>query len=532
MKKKLFIVLLCVLSLFMLLSCAKKAEPVATAKESENSIINVKMAGMRQDNHTPFANSPYFKDMEDKTKVHIDWIDWPQSQLKEKRNLAFASGTLPDAFYGSFILDGPDVVKYGNEGFFADLTPYLNDTYMPNFMAACKDRPDILPAITAPDGKVYALPSILETPFDDTNDTLVINTEWLKKVGKEMPTTTDELFDVLMAFKQAGDLNGNGRNDEIPLTFVFNQGNMGLFSFMGYTGLCYNNQHARMARKNGEVVFVPGTEEFKEWVTFMHKLYKNGLVDPEAFTMKNAAFNAKTQTNEPTCGVISAWSAEKINAPIKGNDPYKDGVYQYISPLNGPNGVTPKWCLRTTPANRQFAFAINADSKYIEQLVRWADTQYDPKTSFAAKYGKEGKHYEFVNDNGDYKPLLKEDGKSYTEQEIAEYSPSKDALFIVLAKNFRSIKPQNVQGKAKAHEVYEAYLDHDFVRAYPLQTPEEVEQISIIMPDMKTYVDNQTAKFITEGGIEEGWDAYIKGLKNIKIDEYVRLYTQIDNRAK
>ena len=90
---------------------------------------------------------------------------------------------------------------------------------------------------------------------------------------------------------------------------------------MGFTGLAYNNQHERICYKDGQIVYVPQQEEYKEFLTYMKKLYSEGLVDPEVFTMTQAAYNAKVKTSEPTCGVISIWSAAGVNAPIPGNDP-------------------------------------------------------------------------------------------------------------------------------------------------------------------------------------------------------------------
>ena len=50
-----------------------------------------------------------------------------------------------------------------------------------------------------------------------------MNTDWLKK-SRKRNSTTDELYDVLKAFK-GKDLNGNGKDDEIPMSFIFNNGN-------------------------------------------------------------------------------------------------------------------------------------------------------------------------------------------------------------------------------------------------------------------------------------------------------------------
>ena len=50
-----------------------------------------------------------------------------------------------------------------------------------------------------------------------------INKAWLDELGLEMPETTEDLKTVLKAFKE-NDLNKNGKNDEIPLSFIINDG--------------------------------------------------------------------------------------------------------------------------------------------------------------------------------------------------------------------------------------------------------------------------------------------------------------------
>ena len=62
--------------------------------------VTVTIAGARDDSETPLGDRQFFKDMEEKTNLKVDWIDWPQSQVVEKRNLAFAGGELPDAMMG------------------------------------------------------------------------------------------------------------------------------------------------------------------------------------------------------------------------------------------------------------------------------------------------------------------------------------------------------------------------------------------------------------------------------------------------
>ena len=65
-------------------------------------------------------------------------------------------------------------------------------------------------AMTAPDGNIYALPKVNECLHCTYGQRMWINTTWLEKLGLEMPTTTDEFYQVLKAFKEQ-DPNGTAR---------------------------------------------------------------------------------------------------------------------------------------------------------------------------------------------------------------------------------------------------------------------------------------------------------------------------------
>ena len=67
---------------------------------------------------------------------------------------------------------------------------------------------------------IYSLPAgALHSRMHTTYGIQYINTKWLERVGKEMPTTMEEFHDVLVAFRDM-DANGNGdATDEIPFDF-------------------------------------------------------------------------------------------------------------------------------------------------------------------------------------------------------------------------------------------------------------------------------------------------------------------------
>lgn len=492
--------------------------------------VTVTIAGRREDAETAMSDRQIFKDLEEQTNLKVDWIDWPGSQFGEKQGLAFSGGTFPDAMMGNFILSTTELVKKGAEGWLMTWNDYINEEYMPNFYALCQRAPGLLESITAADGNIYGLPQFDMVGLSITNDTLVINTEWLEKVDKEMPTTIEEFYDVLKAFKEAGDLNGNGKADEIPFTFQFNAGNNGQLSFMGFTGLAYNTQHERVCYKDGKVVYVPQEEEYKEFLIYMNRLYSEGLIDPECFTMDQSTYNAKTQTPEPTCGVISIWDAARINAPIAGNDPEQPGVYQYLAPLDGENGKDPVWIPRYTPYNRAFCFVVSADTEYKEELVRWADLFYDLDTSIMNSKGVVGIHIEEKGDHV-YEAIKKEDGSNWSTAEKSSYITLDDGMYGIAEGDCEMITQDTPQSKASANPLYEPYFNPNHVYTYALMSEEEAELDSLLKPELVKYVDTWTTDFITNGNIEARWDEYVNGLKKLRVDEFIQLYEAIGARS-
>ena len=251
-----------------------------------------------------------------------------------------------------------------------DLTPFLTEEIMPNVTQLFADVPDLKTSLEVPTGEVYVLATLDQNGLPLTNDTMLINSEWLEKVGKEVPTTTDELLDVLRAFKDGGDLNENGEDDEIPMSFLYGKGNNGFFGLMGFTGIPAQNKNSRMVMKDGKPAFYPAIDEYKEYLSYLNQIHEEGLLDLEVFTMNGPAYNAKTQTPVPTVGFLSSWSAETVNKPIEGNDPTKEGVYVYVKPLRGPSGVEPKWGMRINPLNGNLSFAMSSKTEDPELIDR------------------------------------------------------------------------------------------------------------------------------------------------------------------
>ncbi len=101
----------------------------------------------------------------------------------------------------------------------------------------------------------------------------------MDRVGKDVPKTVDDLYELLKAYKTQ-EANGSGDpNDEIPWRGV----GLGHFYFImaAFTGLAGgNNIHIK---DDGIVVFTPLLPEYKEFLIYANRLYKEELIDSEVF---------------------------------------------------------------------------------------------------------------------------------------------------------------------------------------------------------------------------------------------------------
>lgn len=99
-----------------------------------------------------------------------------------------------------------------NDGAILDLTDYLQE-YAPHCWEMVGEDVWNFIRKSDPNGqnRIWYVPKV----FDYQRHGAMIRQDWLDKLGLEMPTTQEELVEVLRAFK-TGDPNGNGIADEIP----------------------------------------------------------------------------------------------------------------------------------------------------------------------------------------------------------------------------------------------------------------------------------------------------------------------------
>ena len=181
----------------------------------------------------------------------------------------------------------------------------------------CSISTNTLTLATEIDGKIYDLP-YYEDGMATCHGTALINKKWCDNLGLSLPTTWDELYNVLVAFGDR-DPNQNGQNDEIPMdSWYFSS--FGFFNLLGSTGIqCVdlNNDNYYFA-EDGKVKCIFNDVRLKRFLSFLNKLYAEKLINQEVFTRDYSTMITMAQGDPETktakVGNFS-WSAESLYGP-------------------------------------------------------------------------------------------------------------------------------------------------------------------------------------------------------------------------
>ena len=267
--------LLAILQIFVLM--AAMALPTAFAAEAPIMLAGLEAASSSSSTEAQhdWDTNLFFQTMQEKTGIAFSFTEYVSREAWTEAKTEMLAGevAMPDMFFKAE-LTPQETLAFYEAGKLIDLRPYLAE-YAPHVWALLEANPEWMEAVSLPDGAIVALPSINElTP----NNTMWINKTWLDRLKMGVPTTAEELTEVLRQFRDR-DMNQNGsRNDEIPLSFV----SMWDLRFLAHA-FGINADDYYLTEQNGKISEVLTTEENRAFLTWLHELYTEGLLDSQGF---------------------------------------------------------------------------------------------------------------------------------------------------------------------------------------------------------------------------------------------------------
>ena len=541
--KKLIALLLCVMVVFGLLSgCDTGKKPANKGEKGDKTItIGIPASTLVMD----YKENALTKWVEEQTGYELEFQKFASAAAdygSQLSTMASANMELPDILTG-FQLGDEVYNQYGDDEYFIDLAPYFADkegkskVWWDRFAELDQDYQDtILRRITNDDGAIYAFPMIQTSLIDIQDYTPWINTEWLDAVGKQKPTNIDELYDVLVAFKN-GDPNGNGKPDEIPLC--------GATSLCGdaiawiINMFCYMNEDIYFnLDENGKVYLPEMTDEYREALKFINKLIKENLLP--AATLNTTQNEIKTLVTPADGGAAQVGIV--VCHPTLGFTQDHPGILAYEAlPLWGNAVYTENQNSRTTYitsdcADPDAAWEVLMCLSSLEGSIRmrygdqgtdwdWADEGAISFMGIPAQYKL---HHDVWSTQGtdNWRSVCmgilinaEQEGAQVTG-EISETTQHKYNMFLEMKasyeKQIAEYNPKNV---------------------CPLlvRNSEEKAATDQLRSDCISYMSTSRSKFITGAqdfdiNNDADWQAYLNKLKELKVDTWIAVAQGIYER--
>ena len=271
---------------------ASSEAPAPAALSEITMLVNYKAT------EAPADDNPIVTGIEDYTgvDVNITWV--PQDAYEEKVNTLMASTSLPMV---TVIRENKSsgFVNAARSGMFWDVGPYLDQ--FENFSKI----DDVVYKNTQTDGHQYLIPRIRDTVRMGG----IIRTDWLENLGLEMPTTIDELHDILYAFTYE-DPDQNGQDD----TFGFSMQASDLKTVTTQLAIYMGGCNVWQANDDGTFTSEYETEAYQKAIQMMHDWYDEGLVNKD-FPIND---DELTNFNSGKCGMM--WLGNLEDAATRMQD--------------------------------------------------------------------------------------------------------------------------------------------------------------------------------------------------------------------
>ncbi|MBR4501635.1 MAG: extracellular solute-binding protein [Clostridia bacterium] len=357
--------------------------------------------------------------------VDIEVVYIEQANYSEILNTRLAGGTAPDVFLAQSATTlntyyDQGVIKTWSKEFFQENAP---DVY--SFIENGAAYGDLAGDVEAwwkaalRDGEMVVIPSFKpdgSMPYK----TLIYRGDWLDKLGvteETLPKTVDDFVALMTRFAKE-DPDGNGQDDTFGCSLTAMKALFGSYGL----GIGFSGSSSYWVNKDGVIVSADVTDEAKEVIGILAKMYADGLIDPEFVAGKESVEGSYWAISH---GMVTGLYGVSANASIDhyrlkevlGDDGGRcaqeywavngaDSTFVYGPWPAGPKGDY-GWEVGTPVAVSESA-VYNADMSdeklalIFKILNAFATDEELYMTAFA---GIEGTHYE-KNENGTIKRLM------------------------------------------------------------------------------------------------------------------------------
>jgi putative aldouronate transport system substrate-binding protein len=464
----------------------------------------------------------FWKEVTRRTGVTLKPLDVPLADYEKKRSVLIGAGDAPFIIPKTY---HPSEAAFVSSGAILPVSDYVH--LMPNFRDKVRRwrlEPE-LDSLRQSDGKYYLLPGLHEKA--KANYSLSLRTDVLDRLGLTLPTTWDQVYDVLKALKAEYPAKYPwtdrwSTNTPFPCGALFGYLGQayGVRAGWGYDNISYDTE----ARK---FVFTAATDRYRAMVEYVRKLVADKLLDPESFTQQDDQAVQKLLAEKSY--VISANPQELVQNYRYNLQKQVEGARIEMVPVPlGPAGPVVLGGARLENGVMISSKALRADTFVaMMQFVDWL--WYSDEGQRLSKWGVPG--VTCTESGGRYR--LKPGISLMGSDPDAPKDLQKDYGFFngvftyggswdLVSSSFGPDEKTFQDAMARREE-----LPVD--PAHPLQSVEQ-EQATLWDTPLKDHAIQNTLKFVLGQRPLSEWDAYVAELKAKNLQQLVDLHNRAHER--
>jgi len=452
------------------------------------------------------SDAEFYKELERRTGVTVEFIHPPIGQQNDSFNLMIASGNYPDIIemihpYGYMFPGGYD--KAIEEGIVLRLNE-LVDQYAPNYKKLLYSSEQIRKESFTDSGNLPGFWSISANGPQPPWMGMVVRKDWLDDLGLDVPVTYDDWYNMLIAFRDI-------KKAEAPMMLHYSGFNpMNIFEGgYGITDTFF--------QVDGKVKYGPLEPGYREYISMLSKWYAEGLIDKDFATKQDfipsSDYTASNRTGAFYCQYIDftglkAKAEDKnyelvaVSTPVK-----KVGDSLHVRQKNTQSG--------------SINWVVTSACKDPVTVTKWLDYNYTEEGDLLAAYGFEGKTFEYNKEGKpEFTSFMYNNPDGYSLQEMyLKYCKLGGACIYHWEREFAGL-PKN---SLDAVQIWQKNNDAAYILPPITLTADEGAEYSRIMSDIETYRQEMVLNFIL--GVEplSNYDNFVNQIKSMNIERAIEL---------
>ena len=389
-----------------------------------------------------------------------------------------------------------------------DLSDYLAE-YMPDYYNFLQSDEEVRKLLTTDSG---AIADIAGRATGGRPQGFGIRKDWLDKSGLDIPTTYDELYNVLTVFK-------NDYNCPEPL-LMYSTGFLDNDFLCSGFGMTQNGYYV----EDGTVKFAYLEDSFKQYCQLISKWYAEGLLSKDFLNnVQGAGISYDAQMQDGTAGVfMTGVDIFSSSSAESASDPDWEAVPMADVTVNSGDTITMGNTPNSDPLSNKWNVTTGVSEERMANVLGFVNWFFIEDGSIACNFGIEGEGFEYDTDGN---PKL---------TELVTNNPEGMGSFIAEAIYLNWCAPYTLdtryydsiydtEAQASATDIWNSNRNNSQQYHGDL-TSDENSAYNAVYSDIDTYIDNMAVSFMTGAAdVNAEWDTFVSTIESMDIASCIQI---------